>query len=63
MAGLVPAISFRGALCQPDRGHRDKPGDDKKNYAALTHSFIASTRATNSEIAFSVGSGASRCGE
>ena len=32
-------------------------------YAALTHSFACTTRATNSEIAFSVASGASRCGE
>ncbi len=30
MAGLVPAISLRKALCSPERGHRDKPGDDKK---------------------------------
>jgi hypothetical protein len=29
MAGLVPAIPLRGALCQPKQGHRDKPGDDK----------------------------------
>ena len=29
MAGLVPAISLRKAN-PPKRGHRDKPGDDKK---------------------------------
>ena len=29
MAGLVPAIPLRRALCVPKRGHRDKPGDDK----------------------------------
>jgi len=28
MAGLVPAISIRDALCPPYRGRRDKPGDD-----------------------------------
>ncbi len=32
MAGLVPAISFRDALCAPKRDHRDKPGDDNLNY-------------------------------
>jgi hypothetical protein len=32
MAGLVPAISFRGARCPPKRGHRDKPGDDELSY-------------------------------
>src|SRR5262249_12676482 len=31
MAGLVPAIPLRGALhCPPERGHRDKPGDDRR---------------------------------
>jgi hypothetical protein len=29
MAGLVPAISMRGAQYQISRDHRDKPGDDK----------------------------------
>jgi hypothetical protein len=28
MAGFIPAIPLRGAPCQPDRDHRDKPGDD-----------------------------------
>ena len=32
-------------------------------YAAFTQPFIASTRATKSDIALSVASGASRCGE
>jgi hypothetical protein len=30
MAGLVPAISLRDAMCRPKRDHRDKPGDDRK---------------------------------
>ncbi len=35
MAGLVPAISLRKATpCPPDRGRRDRPGDDRKNYFA-----------------------------
>ena len=29
MAGLVPAISLRLALCFPKRDHRAKPGDDR----------------------------------
>jgi hypothetical protein len=29
MAGLVPAIALREALCPSKRDHRDKPGDDK----------------------------------
>ena len=32
MAGLVPAISFRGARCAPKRGHRHMPGDDELSY-------------------------------
>jgi hypothetical protein len=32
-------------------------------YAAFTHSLASSARATNSAMAFSVASGASRCGE
>ena len=32
-------------------------------YAAFTQSFACTARVTNSEIAFSVASGASRCGE
>jgi hypothetical protein len=36
MAGLVPAISLREApLCQPNRDHRDKPGDDNSLLGAL----------------------------
>jgi hypothetical protein len=35
MAGLVPAISLRDALCSPKRCHRDKPGDDKLCYLAI----------------------------
>jgi hypothetical protein len=37
MAGLVPAISLRRArLFLPERGHRDKPGDDKsRGYASM----------------------------
>ena len=31
MAGLVPAISLRDALCPPKRDRRDKPGDDGKD--------------------------------
>jgi hypothetical protein len=30
MAGLVPAIPIRRALCLPKRDRRDKPGGDKK---------------------------------
>jgi len=30
MAGLVPAVSLRDAQCPPDRGHREKPGDDNE---------------------------------
>src|SRR5215510_116994 len=41
---------------------RDKPGDESYHYATLV-SFACSTRITNSEIALSVASGASRCGE
>jgi hypothetical protein len=29
MAGLDPAISMRRAQCLPNRGPRDKPGDDR----------------------------------
>ena len=61
MAGLVPAISFRDALCSPKRDRRIKPGDDKMNYAALVS--LAKTRPTKSTIASSVASGASRGGE
>ena len=42
MAGLVPAISLREALCHPKRGHRDKPGDDKmERLATLARGTIA----------------------
>jgi hypothetical protein len=61
MAGLVPAISFRDALCSPKRDRRVKLGDDKLSYAALVS--LARTRPTNSAIAASVAAGASRCGE
>ena len=37
MAGLVPAISLRDALCHPKRDHRDKPGDDKLGKAGEKH--------------------------
>jgi hypothetical protein len=32
MAGLVPAISIRVALCVPNRDRRDEPGDDIQSY-------------------------------
>jgi signal peptidase II len=45
MAGLVPAISFRSALCSTKRDRRDKPGDDRLKTAmailsSLTGPFI-----------------------
>src|SRR5262249_12395922 len=39
-----------------------KPGDESHHYAPLV-SFASRTPITNSEIALTVGSGASRCGE
>ena len=36
MAGLVPAVPLRKALCPSKRGHRDKPGDDKSPSECLT---------------------------
>src|SRR5579885_3745023 len=37
MAGLVPAIPIREALCPPKRDRRDKPGDDKLRAMAEIH--------------------------
>jgi hypothetical protein len=51
MAGLVPAIPLRDALCPPKRDHRDKPGDDSRGamlnvIASQTPTPGASTRRT-----------------
>ena len=42
MAGLVPAISLRDALCLPKRDHRDKPGDDKRSFLRVNSRHASS---------------------
>jgi hypothetical protein len=36
MAGLVPAVPLMRAQCHPERGRRDKPGDDSYLNAVST---------------------------
>jgi hypothetical protein len=75
MAGLVPVISLRKALCPPKQDRRDigvrkravlrtaMPGDDGLVRRHRSNYSLTPTRRTKSEMDLSVASGASRCGE
>jgi hypothetical protein len=44
MAGLVPVLSYWGALYPSNRDHRGKPSDDKSKVRRLSRTIIALTR-------------------